>query len=100
MTDGRTVKFLFLPEGEDPDTLVRKIGPDKFETMISMAVPLEDQLFDAAAEGLNIRTMEGRASFSKRAAPMLDKLPKSVFRELMFENLATRTGLSRNILQD
>jgi len=100
MADGRTVKFLFLPEGEDPDTLVRKIGPDKFETMISMAVPLEDQLFDTAAEGLNIRTMEGRATFSKRAAPMLDKLPKSVFRELMFENLATRTGLSRNILQD
>lgn len=100
MADGRTVKFLFLPEGEDPDTLVRKIGPDKFETMISMAVPLEDQLFDTAAEGLNIRTMEGRATFSKRAAPMLDKLPKSVFRELMFENLATRTGLNRNILQD
>jgi DNA primase len=100
MADGRTVKFLFLPEGEDPDTLVRKIGPEKFETMISMAVPLEDQLFDTAAEGLNIRTMEGRATFSKRAAPMLDKLPKSVFRELMFENLATRTGLSRNILQD
>ena len=100
MADGRTVKFLFLPEGEDPDTLVRKIGPEKFETMISMAVPLEDQLFDVAAEGLNIRTMEGRATFSKRAAPMLDKLPKSVFRELMFENLATRTGLSRNILQD
>ena len=100
MADGRTVKFLFLPEGEDPDTLVRKIGSEKFETMISMAVPLEDQLFDTAAEGLNIRTMEGRATFSKRAAPMLDKLPKSVFRELMFENLATRTGLSRNILQD
>ena len=100
MADGRTVKFLFLPEGEDPDTLVRKIGPEKFETMISMAVPLEDQLFDTAAEGLNIRTMEGRATFSKRAAPMLDKLPKSVFKELMFENLATRTGLSRNILQD
>lgn len=100
MADGRTVKFLFLPEGEDPDTLVRKIGPDKFENMISMAVPLEDQLFDVAAEGLNIRTMEGRATFAKRAAPMLDKLPKSVFRELMFENLATRTGLSRNILQD
>jgi len=100
MADGRTVKFLFLPEGEDPDTLVRKIGPEKFETMISMAVPLEDQLFDTAADGLNIRTMEGRATFSKRAAPMLDKLPKSVFKELMFENLATRTGLSRNILQD
>ncbi len=100
MADGRTVKFLFLPEGEDPDTLVRQIGPEKFERMIDLAVPLEDFLFDAVAEGLNIRTMEGRATFSKRAAPLLEKLPKSVFRELMFENLATRTGLSRSILQD
>lgn len=100
MADGRTVKFLFLPEGEDPDTLVRQIGLEKFERMIELAVPLEDFLFDAVAEGLNIRTMEGRATFSKRAAPLLEKLPKSVFRELMFENLATRTGLSRIILQD
>lgn len=100
MTDGRTVKFLFLPEGEDPDTLVRQIGPDKFENMVELAVPFEDHLFDAVAEGLNIRTMEGRAAFAKRAAPMLEKLPKGVFRELMFENLATRTGLNRTILQE
>ena len=100
MTDGRTVKFLFLPEGEDPDTLVRQIGADKFERMIELAVPFEDYLFDAVAEGLNIRTMEGRATFSKRAAPMLERLPKGVFRELMFESLATRTGLNRNILQE
>jgi len=80
--------------------LVRQIGAEKFETMISLAVPLEDFLFDAVAEGLNIRTMEGRATFSKRAAPLLDRLPKGVFRELMFESLATRTGLSRNVLQE
>lgn len=100
MTDGRTVKFLFLPEGEDPDTLVRQIGSDKFERMIELAVPFEDYLFDAVAEGLNIRTMEGRATFSKRAAPLLERLPKGVFRELMFESLAARTGLNRNILQE
>src|SRR5690606_29169419 len=100
MKDGRQVKFLFLPEGEDPDTLVRQVGPEKFERMIDLAVPLEDFLFDAVAEGINTRTMEGRANFSRRAAPLLDRLPKGVFRELMFENLATRTGLSRNVLQD
>lgn len=100
MNDGRTVKFLFLPENEDPDTLVRQIGPEKFERMIELAVPFEDYLFDAVADGLNIRTMEGRATFSKRAAPLLDRLPKGVFRELMFESLATRTGLNRNVLQD
>ncbi|WP_020208075.1 DNA primase [Gilvimarinus chinensis] len=100
MTDGRTVKFLFLPEGEDPDTLVRQIGPEKFENLINMAVPLEDYLFDAAAEGINIRTMEGRAHLSKRAAPLLEKLPKGVFRELMFDSLASRTGLSRATLEE
>jgi DNA primase len=100
MSDGRRVKFLFLPEGEDPDTLVRQIGAEKFERMIELAVPFEDYLFDAAAEGLDIRTMEGRASFSRRAAPLLERLPKGVFRELMFENLATRTGLSRKLLQE
>jgi DNA primase len=98
MADGRIVKFLFLPEGEDPDTLVRKIGPDKFETMISMAVPLEDQLFDTAAEGLDIRTIAGKSAFPERAAPLLKKLPKTVFRELMFESLANRVGISRGKL--
>jgi DNA primase len=100
MTDGRTVKFLFLPENEDPDTLVRQIGPEKFERMVELAVPFEDYLFDAVSDGLNIRTMEGRATFSKRAAPLLDRLPKGVFRELMFESLAARTGLNRTVLQD
>lgn len=100
MTDGRTVKFLFLPDGEDPDTLVRQIGADKFERMIDLAVPLEDFLFDAAAEGLNIRSLEGRARFSRRAAPLLDKLPRGVFRELMFDQLAARTGLSRHTLEE
>ncbi|MDO3385305.1 DNA primase [Gilvimarinus sp. SDUM040013] len=100
MTDGRQVKFLFLPEGEDPDTLIRQVGAEKFEAMIAMAVPLEDYLFDAAAEGINIQTMEGRAHFSKRAAPLLAKLPKGVFKELMFDSLANRTGLQRATLEE
>jgi len=100
MDDGRQVKFLFLPEGEDPDSLVRQVGPEKFEQMINLAVPLEDYLFDAAAEGINIRTMEGRAHLSKRAAPLLARLPKGVFRELMFDALAERAGLSRATLEE
>lgn len=100
MTDGRTVKFLFLPDGEDPDTLVRQVGADKFSLLIDNAVPLEDYLFDAAAEGLNVRTMEGRAHLSKRAVPLLNKLPKGVFRELMFDSLAQRTGLQRATLEE
>ena len=98
MQDGRQVKFLFLPEGEDPDTLVRQIGADKFSHMIELAVPLEDFLFDAVSEGIDLQSMEGRARLSKLAAPLLNKLPKGVYRELMFDNLASRTGLSRDTL--
>lgn len=100
MTDGRQVKFLFLPEGEDPDTLVRQVGPEKFENMIALSVPLEDFLFDAAATGIDSQSLEGRARISKLAAPMLDKLPKGIFRELMFDKLAARTGVNRTTLDD
>jgi len=98
MEDGRQVKFLFLPDGEDPDTLIRQIGAEKFSHMIELAVPLEDFLFDAVADGLDVQSMEGRARLSKLAAPLLDKLPKGVFRELMFANLANRTGLGKDTL--
>lgn len=100
MLDGRQVKFLFLPDGEDPDTLIRQVGTDKFTRMIEMAVPLEDFLFDSVADGIDIQSMEGRARLSKRAAPLLHKLPAGVFRELMFANLAQRTGLPIDTLME
>ncbi|WP_439135805.1 DNA primase [Pseudomaricurvus sp.] len=100
MQDGRQVKFLFLPDGEDPDTLVRQVGADKFSNMVELAVPLEDFLFDSVADGIDIQSMEGRARLSKRAAPLLHKLPAGVFRELMFANLAQRTGLPMDTLME
>jgi DNA primase len=98
MDDGREVKFLFLPEGEDPDTLVRMVGPEKFEQLIEQAIALEDFLFDSVSTDLNTATMEGRAAMSKRAAPLIQQLPKGVYRELMFEQLAKRTELSRETI--
>lgn len=100
MQDGRQVRFLLLPEGEDPDTLVRQIGKDRFEQLILTAVPLEDFLFDSAAEGIDLQTLDGRAKFSKLAAPLLDRLPKGVYRQLMFEQLARRTGLQLDTLKE
>ena len=100
MTDGHQIKFLFLPEGQDPDTLVRQIGQDRFAELIQKGSPLEEFFFDVLSEGLDISTMEGRARLSKLAAPLLHKLPKSVYRELMFELLSQRTGLSLDILME
>lgn len=94
MEDGRQVKFLFLPEGEDPDTLVRQVGKDKFLSMLDdLTLPLEAFFFDVVSEKLDVRSMEGRARLSKLAAPLLHQLPKGVYRELMFNSLAKRTQL-------
>ncbi|ODS24861.1 DNA primase [Candidatus Endobugula sertula] len=98
MEDGRQVKFLYLPEGEDPDTLVRQTGADKFIRMIEEASPLEHFLFEELSQGLNTQTMEGRARLCKLAAPLLDQLPRGVYRELMFGQLSNRTQLSMDAL--
>ncbi|MFO1368721.1 MAG: DNA primase [Marinagarivorans sp.] len=100
MSDGRQVKFLFLPEGQDPDSLVRQIGKERFEREIDQAIPLEDYFFRTLAEGLNMHSMEGRARFSKLAAPQLHRLPPGVYRELMFQHLSRHTGLSLDVLQE
>ncbi|MFT7561721.1 MAG: DNA primase [Flavobacteriales bacterium] len=100
MQDGRQIRFLFLPEGQDPDTLVRQIGDERFRALIKKATPLEEFLFDIAAEDIDLNSMEGRARFSKNAAPLIHQLPEGVFRSLMFDNLAKRTGLSSEVLSE
>ncbi|WP_299773966.1 DNA primase [uncultured Pseudoteredinibacter sp.] len=99
MNDGRQIKFLFLEDGQDPDTYVRQFGKDKFLQRIEeTASPLEDFLFDSLCEDIDANTMGGKALLSKRAAPMLNLLPKGVYRELMFKHLARRTELSLDTL--
>jgi DNA primase len=98
MEDGRQIKFLYLPEGEDPDTLIRHIGSDKFTRLIEGASPLETFLFEELAQGINTQTMEGRARLCKLAAPLLDQLPRGVYRELMLNQLANRSNLSIDAL--
>jgi DNA primase len=95
MEDGRQIKFLYLPDGEDPDTLIRQIGDEKFTTLIESASPLESFLFEELGQHFDTQTMEGRARLCKLAAPMLDQLPRGIYRELMFQQLSNRTGLSR-----
>jgi DNA primase len=94
MEDGRQARFLFLPQGEDPDSLVRKIGNSEFIRLIDKSQPLEDYLFNSQAEGLELGSLDGRARFSTKTAPLIDKLPDGVFKELMMVSLAERTGLS------
>jgi DNA primase len=93
MADGRQARFLFLPEGQDPDDTVRSGGQAHFEQLLRTAVPLETFLFDSVAQGLDLTSLDGRARMSKLALPYIRQLPEGVFRQLMFQELAERTGL-------
>lgn len=93
MEDGRQARFLFLPEGEDPDTMVRGGGAEHFQELVRSAMPLEQFLFESVAERLDTSSMDGKARLSKEALPYLRQLPEGVYRQLMFQALAERTGL-------
>jgi DNA primase len=99
MQDGRQAKFLFLPEGEDPDTVVRAKGKAFLENLFDHADPLETFLFKHLAEGLDLESMDGRARFSKLAAPHLHRLPEGVFKTLMYQALAEKTGIDVDSLK-
>jgi DNA primase len=93
MEDGRQARFLFLPQGQDPDDAVRAGGTEAFLRQLDEAVPLESFLFDALAADIDMSSLEGRARLSKLALPHLRQLPEGVYRQLMFQALAERTGL-------
>jgi len=97
LTDGREARFLFLPEGEDPDTLVRKVGKEAFEHLIAQSVPLSDFLFGHLSDQVDTASTDGRARLVDLARPLLSRLPDGIFRQLMVERLAeiARTDSSR-----
>jgi DNA primase len=97
--EGRQVSFLFLPEGEDPDTLVRKEGADAFRKRLDDAVPLPDFLFDALAARVDLGRLDGRARLAELARPLLSRLPQGVFRQLMVDRLANLTQLEAASLE-
>jgi DNA primase len=99
LEDGRSARFLFLPEGQDPDTQVRTIGAKAFEASLEAATRLPDFFFATLTARLDMNSMEGKARLGKTALPFLDKLPGGIFRQLMLDELARRTGLDNNALK-
>ncbi|MDX1443809.1 MAG: DNA primase [Gammaproteobacteria bacterium] len=86
--DGRQLKFLFLPEGEDPDTLVRKEGKAAFEARLDAAQPLSEFLLDRLAAQVDLGSIEGRARLVDLAKPLIARIPDAVFRDLMEQKLS------------
>ena len=93
MKDGRQAFFLFLPDGEDPDTIVRKEGKDAFDARLRQATPLSQFFFDELSKEVNLATLDGKARLAERARPLLAQIPDGAFGDLMKQELARITGI-------
>ncbi|HEY1137788.1 MAG TPA: DNA primase [Xanthomonadaceae bacterium] len=96
MKDGRQAFFLFLPDGEDPDTLVRSEGREGFDARLQGAVPLSQFFFDELAKDVNLGTLDGKARMAERAKPLLAQIPDGAFGDLMRQRLTELTGVGAN----
>ncbi len=89
LREGSRVGFLFLPEGDDPDSFVRRHGAAKLEARLDGAQPLAEFLFAALANEIDLSTIDGRAQLIERAQPLIAKVPTAPLRLLLTERLAT-----------
>ncbi|WP_016853717.1 DNA primase [Halomonas smyrnensis] len=96
MIDGRQARFLFLPDGEDPDTLVRREGAEAFKDRVTCASPLSEFLFEQAAEGRDLERLEERERFASRVLGAIGRLPAGVMKSLLLTELSRRTGVDQS----
>ncbi|KAB0463323.1 DNA primase [Vibrio kanaloae] len=96
---GNTLKFLFLPDGEDPDSYIREHGKSAFEQLVHNATPLSAYLFDNLIEihKLNLGTTEGKSALRAHASALINKIPDSYFQELLEKLLDERTGFDNQL---
>jgi DNA primase len=90
---GRQVRFLFLPDGHDPDTLVREEGKAAFEARLAEAMPLSEYLIRELSSRAETGSVDGRARLVELARPLVRRIPSDVYRELLVNQLAGVIGM-------
>lgn len=99
-TDVRTVKFLFLPQEHDPDSYIREHGQEGFAAYVAKAVPLSKFMLEAAGEGCDMDTAEGRAHMASNARPLWTALPDGTLKRQLLAEIADQVLIdSRELLQ-
>ncbi|EKY3119199.1 DNA primase [Cronobacter turicensis] len=93
MTDGRQLRFMFLPDGEDPDTLVRQEGKAAFEARMEQAQPLSTFLFNSLLPQVDLSTPDGRAQLSTLALPLISQVPGETLRIYLRQELGNKLGI-------
>jgi DNA primase len=92
--EGRQIRFMFLPEGHDPDSYVNEFGTDEFLKALDGGVALSEFLIQELASQVDMDTIDGRARLAELARPLVNKVPAGVYRELLLESLADAVGLT------
>ncbi|MBA3592964.1 MAG: DNA primase [Polaromonas sp.] len=99
-SDVRSVKFLFLPAEHDPDSFIRANGQDGFAAAVAKAVPLSKFMLEAAGEGCELDTAEGRAHMASNARPLWSLLPDGTLKRQLLAEIADQVLIdSRELLQ-
>jgi DNA primase len=98
--EGREMRFLFLPDGHDPDTLVGEEGREAFEERLAAAIPLSEYLVRELTEQTDLSHADGRARFAAAARPLLAKVAPGVYHELLLGRVADAIGLAPQRLDE
>lgn len=94
LQDGRDAHFLFLPDGEDPDSIVSKHGHAGFQDLLAERQSIIDFLYDHLASDLDLTSIGGKANLADKVKPLLETIPPSVYKQLATRKLETLIGLS------
>lgn len=95
LKDGVELKFVFLPDGEDPDTLVRKEGKEAFVTRLQQALPLSNYLFEHLLADIDVNSDAGKSALWNRANELILQIPSEFYRETLLDRLANLVGRPR-----
>ena len=98
LTAGKEVSFLFLPEGEDPDSYVKTHGKEAFQNLVDQATPLSEFLFEAAESDVNMNSFEGRSQFLEIAGEKINSMRDIPLRDFLRAELGRRANLAENLL--
>lgn len=98
LNEGLDARFIFLPDGHDPDSLIREEGKTNFLNRLKQAIPLHRMLFDNLAKGINLSNPAGKTQLINAAKPLLQKVSESSYKQLLIDDLARLTHVESHRL--
>ena len=97
--DGTEIRFLFLPEGEDPASLLEKESKEEFRSRSESSLLLSQYFIQRLAEAVGVTSLEKKASLASRAMQLLMSMPESSIKKLLEEEVSKVTGLKKEDIQ-